>query len=273
MSGPVEGSGALVVRSEVPEYSEYIRYRPFLRKDFFYSCAYCTLTEFEALGIRFTIDHYEPRSSRPDLECDYDNLMYACGECNLRKGDLSPPSDARDAGLRFFRADKDIVQEHFTLEYRVNGWNLEGVSPVGEFTVEFLDLNRQWLLRLRELRHKLEESVEFVAYGVQSLRSIPIDQLPVEIKAKASAAIKKKIALMEHLENSVDAILRAIAKSDLLDEDPLNEERARQRSQKMLGNQALFPGIWRGRGRRKARKPVPSRPRGEDNGQAPTRPA
>src|SRR4051812_645405 len=85
----------LVQRSQVAPDLPYGAYRQVIRYDFFYTCAYCTMSEAEAQAIRFCIDHYEPRSARPDLERNYTNLMYACDECNMRKGDRCPPESAR----------------------------------------------------------------------------------------------------------------------------------------------------------------------------------
>jgi HNH endonuclease len=81
---------SLVVRSVVEPVEHYDEYRQVLRFDFFYSCAYCTMTESEARGIRFTIDHYEPQSARRDLVNEYSNLLYACDTCNIRKGNRCP---------------------------------------------------------------------------------------------------------------------------------------------------------------------------------------
>jgi hypothetical protein len=49
--------------------------KPGFRNDFFYSCAYCTMSEAEAQATRFTVDHYEPKNAQPDLINAYDNLM------------------------------------------------------------------------------------------------------------------------------------------------------------------------------------------------------
>jgi len=72
----------LVVRSPVTPGLPYREYKEILRDDFLWSCAYCTVSEFEAQTIRMTIDHYEPQSARPDLKDDYRNLMYCCDDCN-----------------------------------------------------------------------------------------------------------------------------------------------------------------------------------------------
>ncbi|MGC1294505.1 MAG: hypothetical protein WA869_05640 [Alloacidobacterium sp.] len=64
---PARISSALVERSVVPKGLQYGNYKKYLRYDFMYSCAYCSMSEAEAQAIRFTIDHYEPRNARPEL--------------------------------------------------------------------------------------------------------------------------------------------------------------------------------------------------------------
>ena len=92
----------LITRSpDVPAGRPYIEYRKWLRYDFLYSCA-CTMSEAEAQAIRFTIDHYEPVSARPELKNDYDNLMYCCDECNSRKGDRTPRRRPAQTASGFF---------------------------------------------------------------------------------------------------------------------------------------------------------------------------
>src|SRR5665213_225251 len=81
---------SLVERSIVPPDRPYQEYKEVLREDFLWQCAYCTISEYEAQAIRMTIDHYEPRKARPDLENNYNNLMYACSDCNSYKGDRCP---------------------------------------------------------------------------------------------------------------------------------------------------------------------------------------
>ena len=84
------------------------------------------------MAIRFTIDHYEPRWASPELLNEYQNLMYSCDECNMRKGDLVPPPAARSKGVRFFRPDQDAHADHFEL----NGIRLDSKTGIGEFTVD-----------------------------------------------------------------------------------------------------------------------------------------
>jgi hypothetical protein len=175
----------LVQRSVVEDGLPYIEYREVLRKDFFYSCAYCTISESEGRGVGFSIDHYEPQSSRPDLANAYNNLLYSCLSCNRLKSDISPPDTARDDGLRYFRPDEDIFEDHFVL----NGIRLEQTSKVGYFSVNALELNRQALTRLRGIRQRLSECEAHIAGGVLALRNFPIDRLPPQFRGRALRAI------------------------------------------------------------------------------------
>ncbi len=201
------------------------------------------MTESEATAIRFTIDHYEPRSARPDLEKTYDNLMYACDECNLRKGDRTPPDTARVNGYRFFRPDQDIYSDHF----EKNDRRLNSKTNVGYFSIEALDLNRLSLRRLREIRQRLTKCDRFVVEGILALRNFHIDQLPPSIKAKAVRAIHQVNTLAETLASDIDDVLRDYAQSTLIDDDVDLEAEVTERMSKLRDIEALHPGVWRGR--------------------------
>jgi len=206
------------------------------------------MTEAEAQAIRFTIDHYEPRQARPDLEDDYANLMYACDECNLRKGDRSPPPAARDDGWRFFRPDEDRYEDNFELK----GLRVSGKTHTGEFTIDAVDLNRLALRRLRELRQRLLACDRFIVEGMAALRGIRIDELPPHVKAQALTAIQGLTKFAETLADNIDDILRDSARSPLIEEESESPERMQERAARLgrLGN--LYPGTWRAP--RRARK-------------------
>lgn len=245
----VERSG-LVVRSAVPTNLDYTEYKAFLRRDFWHSCAYCTLSEAEAQAVRFTIDHYEPKEARRDLINAYDNLMYACDVCNGRKGDRCPPVSAREDGHRFFRPDQDLRSEHFE---RNEIW-LKKKSNVGHYTIEALDLNRAALRRVRELRARLSECDQYIIEGITALRSFPLDTLPMEIRTKALNKIKDAMNVAQDLGEAIDSVLRDFAKSPLVDPDGDSEQRAKERSKQLQELEALYPGSWRAPRKRKIKK-------------------
>ena len=240
----------VVVRSsKLPAVKDYGGYLPVLRKDFWYSCAYCTMTEAEARAIRFEIDHYEPVSARDELKDEYSNLMYACQECNSLKGDRCPPQNARDAGQRFFRVDEDIRSEHFD----ATGIRVSGKTAVGEFTVDAVDLNRYSLRKLREIRRKLIDSEAFVSEGVTALSSFAIDLLSPQIRGEALAAINEALELTDRVFGDFDEFLLEFAKSPLIADEDSDEDRIRnkERLARLREQEALHPGVWRGRNSRK----------------------
>jgi HNH endonuclease len=244
------GGSQLIVRStNVPANKSYKEYKPWLRHDFFCSCAYCTMSEAEAQAIRFTIDHYEPKDARPDLIDIYDNLMYCCDECNIRKGDRCPPTSARENGIRFFRPDTDYWHEHF----RRNGVRLEGSSGVGEFTIDAIDLNRKSLVELRKIRESLGRCNEEISEGISALRGFPIDLLPPGMRLKVLQVVDQAVSMADELTNAIEHTLREAAKSPFVgvESEPELEERTRERQRRLKETEALHPGNWRRRRRRK----------------------
>lgn len=234
--------------SNLPVEADYGKYRRYLRVDFFFSCAYCTMSEAEAEAIRFTIDHYEPQTARADLVAVYENLMYACDECNTRKGDRYPPEDARKDGYRFFRPDEDIFEQHFAGK----DMHLSHRSNVGYYTIHALDLNRKSLQRLRELRLRLLDCDKFITEGITALRNFRIDQLPQTIRARAQRAIKDALNVRDELVTNIDDILRETAKSSLLDLEK-DETHAIERAANLKHLEGLYPSSWRASNKRKSK--------------------
>ena len=73
-------------------YSDYASYRPWLRDEFSYRCVYCLIREqWGRVSGEFDLDHFVPQAANPSLACEYDNLVYSCHSCNLRKADDTIP--------------------------------------------------------------------------------------------------------------------------------------------------------------------------------------
>lgn len=89
-------------QADVPIYSNYKKYRPYLRADFRKRCAYCERPG-KALGGtgHCEIDHFKPREIAPELVAVYDNLYYCCRECNGKKSKKWPTQDDLNRGRRF----------------------------------------------------------------------------------------------------------------------------------------------------------------------------
>lgn len=228
---------SLVVRSPQDCALHYQEYRQALRTDFWFSCAYCTITEVEAQGLRFTIDHYLAKKKRPDLEAAYENLMWCCDACNTMKGDLWPDAELEDAGYSVFRPDEDLAEEHFSLD----GLLINGLTKKGEFTVEMLDLNREQLRRLRELRSRLSESSIEVLAGIRALLSVSIDRLPPHVRARFLEIRKGLAEENAEIASSLEEMLEAWARSHLLDVDPDAKKRAKSRRKYLQDLRAILP--------------------------------
>jgi hypothetical protein len=250
---PTQKLGPAVTRSAtVPAGLKYPEYRQYLREDFLYSCAYCSMTESEARGIRLTIDHYEPKSIKPELEDTYDNLMYACDECNTLKGDRSPTPEARAKDQRFFRVDADVRGEHFRLEEN----EVKGTTNVGTYTTLALSLNRGSLLRLRQLRRRLFDHDDYISEGIAALLSFPIDRLGPEVRAQAKAAMRDLIQTTQQVFDDFDELLLQMAKSPILSDGVTEEERRqnKERLAKLRQMDGILPTAWRGRKKGKKKR-------------------
>jgi hypothetical protein len=232
----------LVVRSDVPKGLAYNDYLQYLRPDFFFSCAYCTMAESEAMAIRFTIDHYESRRARPELLNEYGNLMYSCNQCNVLKGSRVPTDEQRAKGYRYFRPDEDVYGDHF----RKNDLRVEYKTPVGYYTLYALDLNRKQLRKLRELRKRLTDCDEYVVNGIKALRKFQLDQLPAHFKGPAAQAIGEAYRMGRKIGESIDSLLKANAHSPLIDEDEEAKIRAKERADKLKQIEGLRAGMLKG---------------------------
>jgi hypothetical protein len=69
-------------------YANYGSYRPWLRDEFAFRCAYCLKREqWGQVTGEFDIDHFHPQTCRPDLAVEYPSLIYSCRRCNGVKFD------------------------------------------------------------------------------------------------------------------------------------------------------------------------------------------
>ena len=117
----------------------YGRYRPWLRDEFCFRCVYC-LNRERWMDTRrgYQIDHFVPQKIRPDLEADYDNLLYLCAACNnLKRATLLPDPCAVPLGE--------------CLAFRDDG-RVEPIDPnaeQGERLIEVLELDSPELVDYR----------------------------------------------------------------------------------------------------------------------------
>jgi hypothetical protein len=119
-------------------YADYRSYRDWLRDEFLFRCVFCLRRE--QWGLRqgfFHVDHYEPQAINPVQACSYDNLLYVCAACNLKKGDLLVPSPCEIAFGSCLQVHSD--------------GRIEALGPVGELLVDILRLDDDDSTRYRKL--------------------------------------------------------------------------------------------------------------------------
>ena len=135
-------------RSVVLAGRHYRKYKNNLRDDFLARCGYCDANDEYFGGVNGShIDHFAPKSIFPDLERNYDNLVYSCPFCNRAKSnkwvgnDASIPND----GMRGFVDPCDRALD-IHIGRDVFG-SIVACTPLGEFIVDNL--------RLKLLRHRI----------------------------------------------------------------------------------------------------------------------
>lgn len=151
--------------SNPPSYNTYPRYRGYLRSASNYSCAYCTISESENPGATFNIEHFRPRALFPELKNKCENLRYACPRCNSYKSDNwidISNGCIRDCSSCSTKActeniDRfiDSLNENPSDMMFENDQNLicayPGSKPA-DYTINYLRLNRNQLIKLRHVR-------------------------------------------------------------------------------------------------------------------------
>jgi hypothetical protein len=136
-------SGRHIRRHGPRGYRDYHSYKPWLRDEFDFRCVYCLWRErWCADGdYLFSVDHVLPRTTHPEFLCDYDNLVYACSQCNALKQDAP-------AGIN---PSAEAFGHH--LEVRHDG-SVHALTDHGAEQIALCRLNRP---RLREARRRMIE--------------------------------------------------------------------------------------------------------------------
>jgi hypothetical protein len=120
-------------------YSDYKRYKPWLRDDFIFRCVYCLERElwYPSGKDAFGVEHVLPKSdpAYAALECAYDNLVYACNRCNSVKGKcvlLDPCAAALGQHLRV-----------------ASDGRMTALTPEGKYLINRLGLDRKQRRKVR----------------------------------------------------------------------------------------------------------------------------
>jgi hypothetical protein len=150
-------------RSPPRSWRDPTKYKPYLRRNFSYTCSYAWVHESWLGGeLTFEVEHHKPEG-RPEFEflrCYYNNLYYVWGPCNRAKGNSWPSLAEEGLGFRFIDPCHDCVWEHLGYELirgRFTGC-LVALTPAAEYTLEKCDLNNSVLRHQR--RKKAREFIK-----------------------------------------------------------------------------------------------------------------
>jgi HNH endonuclease len=106
---------------------------------------YCRLPDGVKGEEAFGVDHYRPVSKFPDLDCNYENLFYACNTCNWRKGDF---------WTALVQAAEDFIPnpcDHRMADHlRFEGARVEPATATGRFAIAMLFLNHPAQIEYRD---------------------------------------------------------------------------------------------------------------------------
>ena len=118
-------------------YLSYGSYKPWIRDEFAFRCIYCLCREtwFPDGEASFSVDHLRAQAEAPTLTAAYENLAYACNQCNAYKLTKETPDPCRDP-----------YGKH--LEVKESG-AVVSLTPLGENLIETCRLNRPQLIAYR----------------------------------------------------------------------------------------------------------------------------
>ena len=126
------------------KFKNYKSYKSCLRVEFKGQCIYCRKPDSmdsTASKSTFGVDHYFPKESYPKLTTDYNNLFYACNNCNSLKGTYVPL-----APVFIPNPVEHVMYQHL----KFNQSRVQWESTQGQFTEELLRLNDSEVIKFRD---------------------------------------------------------------------------------------------------------------------------
>ncbi|MEY2584119.1 MAG: hypothetical protein QOD80_145 [Verrucomicrobiota bacterium] len=143
------------VRRHGPQgYSNHRQYRNWLRDEFSFRCIYCLRREtWLTLKRDYEIDHFLPKSKHSDVQRDYDNLVYACSQCNGTKAADYLPSPEAVAYGSCLRVDE-------------NG----EIHPLNEDGITIIEALYLDATRYTDMRRRILETISEAPRGGKTLQ-------------------------------------------------------------------------------------------------------
>lgn len=167
--------------------NSYEAYRPFLRRDFDFRCAYCLRHEFFfGGGEAGEVDHFRPRHLFPALLNDYDNLYWSCRKCNAVKGRTWPSADQTERGLRFLDPCGDDQTHHW--QAHTDG-TLTALTLPGQYTIRHIRLDRPTLVPFRAFLFGLQARVGAIEAALKKADLPPVLRAGLQAELTAAAIL------------------------------------------------------------------------------------
>lgn len=177
------------VRTQKPRvFKSYRTYKKYLQVEFGRVCVYCRQPDTAAPNVVFGVDHYRPKglSQFSHLVCAYENLFYACNQCNSRKGDDWPVDEK--AGPYVVNPCDFSMASH--LRFIKATGRMDPIGKHGEHTETLLELNADQLVKYR-----LSELL------VVSLLETEIARLEIQLDGFARAVAQGRVAESDVLDD------------------------------------------------------------------------
>ena len=151
---------------DVPTFQDYLDYRPFLRRDFEYRCAYCLRHEFFfGGGEAGEVDHHRPLRLYPELRNEYGNLYWSCRRCNAIKSGKWPSAHQLAQGFRFVDPCAEDHEDHWQTH---SDGLLTPLTAPGRYTIRHIQLDRPVLTEFRRFLSRLQEQVREIEAELQN---------------------------------------------------------------------------------------------------------
>jgi len=181
-------------RKSYTKKSRYNQYRKEIREDCQYRCVYCDVHEDEIGGeVVMTLDHFRPKNypQFKNLENNPLNLLWSCGTCNHHKDNDWPAygSNSTFVGEKGyidpFQVDRS---EYFGIN---NDGNLLPLKHPAKYMIDTLDLNREFLRKVRFLRSEIPTTLK----ELNAVLTKEIEKIRIQIEqANLSTDEKKELA-------------------------------------------------------------------------------
>jgi hypothetical protein len=163
--------------------------------------------------------------------------MWSCQKCNRYKSDYSPDADDLKNGHIILRPDKCDPRDHI----EPDGVMVKSKTRTGEFNIQWLDLNRKQLKRLREYRERFWNASNYVAFGIHELLSLKLDRVLPRNRLLFQRIRQHVMDRNKQVSGSIDMLIKEFAHSKLLNGDPEKMERLKRRKKYLNDQKAIIP--------------------------------